>query len=336
MSNGIRALRKIQWAQDAASDSGDIIPATTIWRGTGTVEDVRIFYFVPEDVGIMGGTDRSNTSFLGSKISLDAVDATPEQLPYLCEMNIGHAVPVQDSDSGDGFVYTYNFPITSQNTLLPYTLEGGDNNQAEVMDYVLGTDFTLSGEGQKAWQMSANLFGKQVQKQAFTSNVSLPAVTPFNFGMSKIFIDADSDAWGTTQMSNTLLKANFKYTSKIVAKASAEGVGNYFSYVVQTGYEAVLNVTFEHNTNAVGQKDAWWAETAKLVQVLLQGNTFTTGGVYTRRIAKINLAGKWSKFNKLGEMNGNDILEGTFTTRYNSTSGLAGQIIVVPPLSVLP
>lgn len=335
MANGIRALRKIQLGHNASSDSGDIIPATTIWRGMGTIQDDRKFYFVPEDVGIMGGVDRSNVSFLGASISLDAVDCTPEQLPYLCEMNIGNATPVQDTDSGDGYVYTYNFPSTSQNTLLPFTLEGGDNNQAEVMDYVLGTDFTLSGVGQESWKMSGNCFGRQSQKQAFTSPVALPAVTPFNFSMSKLYIDADSDTFGTTLISNTLLKATFKYTSMIVAKPSADG-NIYFSFVVQTGFAATLDVTFEHNTSAVAAKDDWIAQNGKLVQVLMQGNTFTVGGVYTRRIAKINLAGKWSKFNKLGEQNGNDVLEGTFDCKYNSTAATNGQIIVVPALATLP
>lgn len=335
MANGIKALRKIQLGHNASSDSGDIIPATTLWRGTGTIQDDRQFYFVPEDVGIMGGTDRSNVSFLGASISLDAIDATPEQLPYLCEMNIGNTSGV--TDSGDAYVYTYPFPSTSQNTLLPYTLEGGDNNQAEVVDYLTGQDFTLSGEGQKAWMMSGNCFGRQVQKQAFTGGVLLPAVTPFNFAMSKLFIDADSDTMGTTQISNTLLKATFKYTSKIVAKPAANGEGLYFAYVVQTGYEATLNVTFEHNVSAVAAKDDWIAQYGKLLRLQMLGNLFTSpGNTYTRRTANINLPGKWSKFNKLGEMNGNDILEGTFTSRYNSTSAQAGSIVIANSLSSLP
>lgn len=332
MSNGIRALRKIQLGHNTSSDSGDIIPATTIWRGMGTIQDDRQFYFVPEDVGMMGGTDRSNVSFLGASISLDAVDATPEQLPILCELNIANATPT--SDTGDGWIYTYPFPSTSQNTFYPYTLEGGDNNQAEVVDFLTGQDFTISGEGQKAVMMSGNCFGRQVQKQPFTNGVSLPAVTPFNFSMSKLFIDADSDAFGTTLISNTLLKATFKYTSMIVAKPSADGA-LYFAYVVQTGFAAQLQVTFEHNSNAVAAKDDWIAQNGKMVQWLLQGNTFTNPGTYDRRVAKINLAGKWSKFNKLGEMNGNDILEGTFDCKYNSTAATNGQIVVVNSLPAL-
>src|SRR5690349_11119312 len=102
MANGIKALRKIQLGHNASSDSGDVIPATTIWRGMGTIQDDRQFYFVPEDVGIMGGTDRSNVSFLGASIGLDAIDCTPEQLPYLCELNIANVSPT--SDTGDGWI----------------------------------------------------------------------------------------------------------------------------------------------------------------------------------------------------------------------------------------
>ena len=165
MANGIRALRKIQLGHNASSDSGDIIPATTMWRGMGTIQDDRQFYFVPEDVGIIGGTDRSNVSYLGASISLDAVDCTPEQLPILCELNIGNSVGVSASDSGDGYIYTYDFPSTSQNTLYPYTLEGGDNNQAEVVDFLTGQDFTISGEGQKAIMMSGNASVDKLQNK---------------------------------------------------------------------------------------------------------------------------------------------------------------------------
>jgi hypothetical protein len=40
------------------------------------------------------------------------------------------------------------------------------------------------------------------------------------------------------------------------------------------------------------------------------------------------MAGKWDNFNKIGERDGNDIVEGTFRARYNSTAARFFQAIV--------
>ena len=150
MANGIKALRKIQLARNASSDSDDVIPATTLWRGGGTLEDTRNLYFVQEDVGIMIGTDRTNTSMLGGALALDEIEATYEQFPHLLEMSMGTATPTADTDSGSGYVYTYTIPVGTVPTLKPYTVEGGDNAGAEVMNFVHCNEWTLSGAGGEA------------------------------------------------------------------------------------------------------------------------------------------------------------------------------------------
>lgn len=332
---GIKALRKIQLGRNADSDSDDVIAATTIWRGTGTLEDTRNLYFVPEDVGIVMGTDRTNTSFLGGKITLDPVEATYEQFPHLLEMCVKTVTPASDSGGGSGWISTYTLPTTALNTVKPYTLEGGDNQQAEVLNYVHGAGFTLAGVGGEAWKMSGDLFGKQVVNQSFTGSLAIPAVNNMNFSKSKLYIDADSDAWGTTLKSQTLLGASLKYTTMAEGKPTADGALT-FSFVQQKMPEVVLTMTFEHDTASVNEKTQWRNENARLIRILNEGAALTTPGVYTYRSAIIDLVGKWEKFNKLGERNGNDILEGTFRARYNATKASSGQIVIVNELSSLP
>lgn len=335
MANGIKALRKIQLARNADSDSDDVIAATTIWRGGGTLEDTRNLYFIQEDVGIMIGTDRTNTSLLGGALALDAIEGTYEQLPHLLEMSMGTATPVSDSGGGDGWIYTYTIPVGTVPTLKPYTVEGGDNAGAEVMNFVHCNDWTLSGAGGQAWMMSGNLFGKNIVPQAFTGGVSLPVVNTMNFGKSKLYIDADSNDWGTTQISQTLLAASIQYTGNLVAKATADGALTW-SFVQPTMPEMTVSMTFEHNANAIAQKVVWRAETARLVRIINEGTAFTNPGVYTYRSAIFDLAGKWLKIGKIGEQNGNDVVEGTFQVKYNDTKASAGTVKIVNALSALP
>lgn len=331
---GIRALRKIQLGRQADSDSDDVIAATTIWRGNGTLEDTRDLYFVKEDVGLATGSDRTNTAFLGGKITLDPIEATAEQLIHLAEMNIQHSTPT--FDSGDAYVWTYPFPTTSFNAISQYCVEGGDNQQAEVMNNAVGGGFTLSGVGSKAWMMGGDLFGKQVQNQSFTGALSLPTVYTLNFSKSLLYIDADSDTFGNTLVSRTLLGLTFKYDPKLALKPTADGALTW-SFPQPTEPVITAHVVFEHNTNAVNEKTQWRNENARLLRILSQGRAFTNpGNTYSTREFFIDMPGKWSKFAKIGEQNGNDVLEGDFTVKYNSTQNSSGQLVIVNALSTLP
>jgi hypothetical protein len=333
--SGIRALRKLQFGRNADSDSGEAIAATTIWRGTGTIEDARDLHYIAEDVGILVGTDRTNTSQLNAKLSLDATPGTYEQLPHILEMGVKTASPVSDSGGGTGYIYTYTFPTTSPNTIKPYCIQGGDNQQAEVANFMHATDFTLSGNEGKEWMMSANLFGRDVNNTTFTPGLTIPTVYEMNFGQTKLYIDNDSDTWGTTIKSNTLLQASLKYKTGLVPKFTADGF-LYFSFAQTTMPDITLTLTFEHDTNSVTEKGFWRTETPRLIRLLNQGAALTTPGLYTYRSMIADLAGKWIKFAKLGERNGNDILEGTFTGRYNDAKASAGSITVVNQLTSLP
>lgn len=334
MANGVKTFRKLQLARNADSDSDDVIAATTILRANGLIEDTRNLYFVDEDTGLATGSDRTNTSLLGGKIAIDPIEATFEQFPYFIEMSIQSLTGV--TDSGDAYVYTCPIPTTSFNALRPYTVEGGDNNQAEVLNFVHCSDWTLSGSGGKAWMMSGNLFGKQVQDQAFTGGVTIPAVNTMNFGKTKLYIDNDSDTWGTSQIANTLLAATIKYKANLVAKETAEGALT-FSFVQQVRPEITVDLLFEYNTGAHTQKNVWRTETPKLVRLLNQGTAFTSpGNTYAYRTFIADLAGKYNDFEKIGEQNGNDVIQAHFTARYNDAQASAGQFVIVNAKASLP
>ena len=127
---GVKALRKIQLGDE--SSAGTPVAASTIWRGMGTISDQREVVHVEEDVGYLSGTDRTYVPKLFAELELEETEATFEQLPHILEMSLKDETPAQDG-TGSGYIYQYEFPTTTQPTIQTYTIEGGDDQQAEEM-----------------------------------------------------------------------------------------------------------------------------------------------------------------------------------------------------------
>ena len=155
-----------------------------------------------------------------------------------------------------------------------------------------------------------------------------------NFGKTKLYIDDDSDDFGTTIISNTLLGATIVYNANLIDKSPADG-NLYYSFVETPAPEMIATVTFEHDGNAVAEKADWRAENPRLIRFINEGTALTTAGTYTYRTLIVDMAGKWLSFGKIGERNGNDILEGTFHMRYNAAKATGGKIIVVNEVATL-
>jgi hypothetical protein len=336
MAQGIRALRKLQFGQE--STPGTIVAATTKWRGTGTIEDTRVLKHPTEDVGLLVPTDRTYVPLLGAKLALESTPATFEQLPYILETSIKKIGTGVADGTGDGKIYDYVLAETALNTLGTLTIEGGDNAEAEVMEYGFTTDFTLDGKPGEAWMMSANLVGRQVAIQAFTGSIAIPTVEEILFSKTKLYIEAAGGTYGATQKANTLIAAKLNVKSGWVPTAAMDG-NLYFrsAQYSRDVFSITLDLTFELESTAVQQKVDWRAHTAHKISLITQGSAITQGsGVYAYKTLKINLGGDWVKFSKIGEKDGNDIVTGTFRAAYNATNADIGNIIVVNTLAALP
>lgn len=331
---GRRALRFIQLGRE--STAGTAVVASTIWRGKGTILDNRKQERVPEDVGIIGGTDATNQTMLGGGLAMNQT-ATFEQYLHVLEASVKTATPVQDGTGAQPYIFTYALPTTSGNTIKTYTLEGGDDTQEEEMSYCFVKDWALDGSARNAWQLSANWQGREVTPSTKTGALSLPAVNYMNFGMSKIYIDAIGGTSGTTIKSATLRGAKLKYVSGVEAKDTADGRLD-FSFAQGTDYILTCQLEFEHDSIALANKIDWRAMTAKKVQIKIEGSTAfaSAGTTYSVPTCLINLVGKWSNFEKINEANGNDIVTGSFFSAYNTTAAAAGSVVVVVDLAAVP
>lgn len=333
--SGIKPLRKITLGPETTA--GTAVAGTRIWHGNGLLEDTRVTKFIDKDVGILSGIDDTYVPKLGGTILLESTPATFEQFPVILEMGVKKVTTGSADGSGSGKIYSYTLPTTAIPTLRTYTIEGGDNQEVEEMEYCHVTDFTLTGDEGEAWTMGATVMGRQVQVvSSFTTAATLPTVETILFQKTKLYIDAIGGSFGGTQKTNTLLAAQLTWRSGIRQKFTADG-NLYFSFTQMTQPEARLKLTFEHDTVSTAEKVFWRAQTARKIRLLSQGSTFTTAGTtYSVKTMIIDLAGKWEKFNKLTDRNGNDTIEAEFVSKYDGTAADWGKILIVTNLTSIP
>ena len=334
--SGQFVFRKIQLGKEA--NAGTPVAASMIWRGTGVPDDQRSIVRPPEHVGYAVRSNRTYTPMLLAGLSMDAIPATFEQLPYLLEAGIKTVNTGAADGSGSGKIYDYVFPSTAANTIKTFTIEGGDDQQAEEMEYAFVEKLTLAGKGQEAVTMQADWLARQMALSTFTGALTPPTVVEALAGNAKLYIDASGGTIGSTLKSNTLLEWTLELVTGWVPRWTAEGA-LVFGRVAWVGsvMDASLKITFEHDATSVAEKAAWRAETGRLLRLNVDGPALTTAGTaYQKKTLRIDLAGKWLSFDKLDEDEGNDIVEGEFSAHYSPSDSLHGRIIVVNEISVLP
>lgn len=334
---GVKFLSKIQLGRETTE--GDAVAATTLWRGVGYIEDALEVVFPEENIGLLTPSDRSYIPKKAAKISFADTEMTFEQLLHLCEAGLKSVTPT--TDSGSGYIFDYPFPVTSPVLLtdtdppMSYTIEGGDNVEAEEMEYSLVEEFTLSGKAGEAWKMSATWFGRQCSTSTFTGSLTVPVVEECLFGKTKLYIDSSSDDYGTTQKTATLMEASLKIKTGWKPQFTADG-NLYFTFAKNTGPEIELSLTYEHDSISVAEKVAWRAKTPRNIQLLIEGTALTSAGAYTYKTVKINVSGKYTKFDPLSDQDGNTVIKATLKGAYNITNAKLGGIVIVNDLSAVP
>jgi len=217
------------------------------------------------------------------------------------------------------------------------TFRAGDNSLASKGSYGYCKDFTIEGKGagdSDVITMAANWEVRQWIADAFTPSLAIPAVDVFNFGESTMAIDAVGGTLGATDF-GVFTDFSVKYVSGIRKRYGANASKNYDSAIVRGGAEIVLTVGMPWDTKAQAEVAFKEAQTARKIQLNLNGVALTTTGVYTRKLVRFNLPGKWESFDGLDNVEGGDIVRGTFRCKYNSTAALNPDILIVNELSTL-
>lgn len=333
---GTEALRKLQMGFEATK--GTKVPATSIWRGQGAIDNQRVVTPVEEDSGYAGPINRVYTPKVYAQLELPATPATFQQLPYVLACGIDGVTTGAADGSGSDKIYAYNFPQQTVRTVKAATWEGGDDTQGYVSEYGICEEFTLSGKGEGTITMESKWFCRQMAKQAFTGALALPAVEDPVFGLTKLYADVIGGNWGTTQLSNVLLDFQLKVVTGFEPVWTGDGQLYYtLESYNKKKFSALLDITFLHTATGVAEWDNYNTNTPRLVSLITKGKAVTTPGTtYSNTSILQNLAGTWISFNKLDRFKGFDIIKGQFRAAQDLTAAKFGNVTVVNELTTLP
>jgi hypothetical protein len=324
---GVRKLRKIQIGKETVK--GTAVAATKIWRGVGVLDDQLEVIFPDEDIGLLPGDTRSYIPKLAGQIVLEDTPLTFQQAPILMALGIDDISAGTVDGTGSNFIYTFTMATTADPGFLTGTIEGGDDEAAEEMEYGFASEMTFKGATGESWMMAGTLIGRQITEGiTFTPALTIPAVEEALFSKTKLYIDAGGGTIGATQKSNTLLDAEITITTGLTPVFTADGE-LYFSFAKRQMPEVVMTITFEHDGTATAEKTAWRGQTVRLIRLECEGSAFATAGtVYTNHHIHFDMAGKWESFDALDEIDGNDVVRGTFRARYSSADTLFFEAVV--------
>lgn len=329
---GIVAGRFIQFGQE--DPAGTEVDATAMYRGLATFTDETEVIFPEENVGYISGLDRTYISKVGTIGEFDEHELTFEQVLYWLDGGIDHVAGVADG-AGSGYVYTYTMPELAIDTMIiqTYTLEMGDNQQEYQATGCFVEEFTISGAPDEAVKISGTWRGRQLAKGTRTATLTPSTVEEVLFNRAKLYIGT-GDTFGS-QVTTTWV--GFDLNVKTGWMLQPTGDGNLYASLLKiTQPEVTCDFTFEHNSSAVTEYDAFLAQTHRKIRMEFTGTTFDTGGTYTNKTLIIDLDGKWESFEGLDDMDGDDVVTGTFRARRNATSGAFVGFIVVNGLAAIP
>lgn len=343
MAPGRKEKRSLQLGKETVA--GTAVPATAIWRGpVNTIVDDREVVENEEQIGIIGGADRTHIPKLAASLTVPETEATFEQLPYPFAMLYGGAVTgVADGSGSSGYKYLTTIPTSSAPTAKTYTVETGDDFEVEEMEYAVAVKVTLSGVAGEAVKVTFDLIGRQATRTTFTGALSLVTVEDILTSMGALYLDAIGGTIGTTQVSNQLLAFSIDFEAMWIPKYTADGQ-LYFSFLMFTNKRVSGSLTFEHDTitsGSGGERANWRAQTARLLRLQFLGSMYGTAGTGTsftggRKGLRIDLPIKWLTWAELSDQDGNDTIEATFVSKYNATAGNAGSVLITNEVSALP
>ena len=198
---GRKTLRSIRLAREATN--GTRVTPRYLWRGNGDwIVDEREVTKVEELVGISGGTDRTYIAKLAASVEIAETEATYKQIPALFYgmgltprtgyNTFGTRVPAMNTGaSGSVWRYGLDVPSTVFPTNYSYTVEAGDNVEAQVAVYAVSEEVSLTFEAGEAAKVKANMLAQYGTRASpdgtFTAVGTLESVTVMLSSKTKAF-----------------------------------------------------------------------------------------------------------------------------------------------------
>lgn len=340
---GNRALAKVQLGRE--SSSGTAVPATFIWRGPFSgINDARELEKIEEDLGIAVPSVRNVTNNLLGEMSMEATPLTPEQAPHIFEAGIQQVESgTDDGSTSSGYTYTYSFPGTSLNTVSTYTIETGDESQAEEMEFSFVKSFTITAVRNETVKISAEWAGRQVTDVSFTGSLTPDTISHIKSNSGTIYIDDDDGSFGGSAIAaGNILEMTLEITTGLMALFTVDSGNLYFNdiYFNKDEFEASLEVKWLNESAGVAERDNWRNGLTRLVRAEFVGDAYATPGDAVAfngsKGFRVDMPGWYEDFSAVEMEDGKSIMTATLMGGYDTVSENNISLLIANETATLP
>lgn len=304
---GEKVFIKNQYGKE--DTNGTAVAATNMLLGQVAMGKDREIRFPEDTLGIRARSNRSVTEQIhAGDIRLSFPEgAYFEALPVILSIGVKGNVTAVEQTAGEGdYLWDHTPDLEAANTPDSITLETGDDVQAYEIEYVLARRIVIEGNvGEDApVTVEVECFGKQITPTTFTGSLSRPTVDAMIANLAKFYIDSTWATLGNTQKTGLLRKYRIEILTGVHPKFHAEGVKTMTSHA-ESVIDVMWALTFEGNSDADVIFDAYQAETAKALRLLIEGSQIGTGEKHS---LKIDTYGKFEEVIPMGdEQEGNNL-----------------------------
>jgi hypothetical protein len=348
---GRKELRSIRLKSE--NTNGTPTSPRFLWRGNGDlIDDKREVKRAEEQVGIFGGTDRTYIPKIMAELALASTEATFEQLSDMFLMvgcgttgGGGRAGSAQGA-SGSTALFLLAVPSFTAPVTYSYTAEAGNGTAGndgwtEVIEYLTADEVKLSFKGGEAMMVSANLTGRQGtptnQSGTFSLVGTVPAVETILASAGSFWLAPSGSGFGTQQVTpGNILAGEVTFKSRWARKWTVDSGLRVFHTAVFAGIDITGQLTLEGQSSgtygaygSAGQVEKWRGQIAQMLTATWRGGAITEGTTYVNKELTLQLPIKWESFDKVGDLDGNDIRVGKFFSAYNPEAPAAGRGTII-------
>jgi len=334
---GATVLRKVQFGTEATA--GTAVAATTVMRwprdGAVMIDEGIVELVEDEATGQRFGKGRHYRPNTAAMIEVPTHPATFEQIGYWFQAGVERVGTPATDTGGSGKIWQHDVSNTSAATLEYYTIEGGNTQESDEMEYAFVETFTLAGARNESVTVEGTWRGRQLTDCAFTAGQTAPTVEEILFNKGILTMDAAGGTIGTTAKTASWLGFSLAVPTGYLPLFAADG-SLYFTSPIWSPTDApTVSLTMRHNANGEALRAAAQAGTVQLIRMSFTGSAFTTAGSsYIYKTLQINMAGVPTNVPGLEEDDGDD----TMTFEYNIVDSDSTQLqfINVNTLAALP
>lgn len=340
MSQGRKEQRSLRLRLETTPGTG--VAPRYVWRGLFEMpDDQRELVNVEELVGIFGGTDRSYIPKYLAEITLGESELTFEEAPILfAAAGLGSAGGSTYGASGSACEFLFTVPVGTAPTTQSFTIEAGDNVEAEQLTYAVVSELKLTFPGGEAVKSETTWMARSVERTNALGTFSAAGtlVSPAEVilaGRGSVYMNpaiSGATFGGVRGTPGNILGGEITFSDMWEAKFSVDSGQLSYHTAVWKGIVIEGELTYEvqnvGTTGAMGtagQRQQWRDQQAQLMRLRWAGGTIPIGTTYSNKLFQIDLPIKYTKFEPLDDQNGNSIVTASFFSKYNEDVPAAGR-----------